>query len=230
MGVPLNDRFELGVEAAALILSELSLEPSFTRSGNGTHSTFANLARNGLRLAIKLRNAPVTVSPHHDQFNNFAMDVKLPNDFQGNNLKNLEEAIAAGGTGWPAVESLLAKFNGDFTFKSRLYGTSSLFLFTVWIELLPSLILGTGENTFLSLKLQENLKVVRKGADGSIMPATSDDIVRGMEVDLALSPLLWISEPEDGNATVGVSYKVSKILITESSTPPVAPEDIEIDL
>lgn len=127
-------------------------------------------------------------------------------------------------------EALLAKFNGDFTFKSRLYGTSSLFLFTVWIELLPSLILGTGENTFLSLKLQENLKVVRKGADGSIMPATSDDIVRGMEVDLALSPLLWISEPEDGNATVGVSYKVSKILITESSTPPVAPEDIEIDL
>ena len=137
MGVSLNDRFSLGVEAAALLLSELTLEPSYTRSGNGTHSTFANLARNGLRLAIKLRNAPVTVSPHHDQFNNFTMDVKLPSDFQGSNLKNLEEAIAAGGAGWPAVESLLKRLNGEFTFKSRLYGTSSLFLFAVWIELLP---------------------------------------------------------------------------------------------
>ncbi len=127
MGVSLNDRFPLGVEAAALLISELTLEPSYTRSGNGTHSTFANLARNGLRLAIKLRNAPVTVSPHHDQFNNFTMDVKLPNDFQGNNLKHLEEVISSGGTGWPAVELLLGRFNGDFTFKSRLYGTSSLF-------------------------------------------------------------------------------------------------------
>ena len=123
MGVPLNDRFELGVVAAALLISELTIEPSYTRSGNGTQSTFANLARNGLRIAIKLRNAPVTVSPHHDQFNNFCMDVKLPNDFQGNNLKHLEEAISNGGVAIPAVSALLAKFDGNFTFKSRLYGT-----------------------------------------------------------------------------------------------------------
>jgi hypothetical protein len=130
MGIMMTDRFQLGVEATALLLSELSLEPSFTRSGNGTHSTFANLTRNGLRLAIKLRNAPVTVAPHHDQFNNFTMDIKIPNDFQLSNLQNLEEVVSNGGTGMPTIEALLARFNGEFTFKSRLYGE---LVFSFWL-------------------------------------------------------------------------------------------------
>lgn len=226
----LNDRLPLGVEAAALSLSELSLDTPFTRSGNNTYSTFANLTRNGGRLAIKLRNAPVTVSPHHDTFNNFTMDVKLPDDFQGSNLKNLEEAISSGGANWPAVASLIGRLNGEFTFKSRLYGMSSFFISCAFLPYLCSL-LGTGENTFLSLKLQENLKVTRKGTDGSINSSSPDAIIRGMEVDLAIMPLIWVSETEDGTTTAGVTYKAVKVQIIDGV--PAAgsgAEDIEIDL
>ena len=51
-----------------------------------------------------------------------------------------------------------------------------------------------------------------------------------MEVDLALSPLLWITETEDGAATVGVSYKVSKILVTDGATAGAETEEMDVEL
>ncbi len=51
-----------------------------------------------------------------------------------------------------------------------------------------------------------------------------------MECDLALSPLLWVSETEDGNTTVGVSYKVAKIQITDGPGGKTDEHEIEIDL
>lgn len=74
------------------------------------------------------------------------------------------------------------------------------------------------------------MKVARKNADGSITPSDANSVVRGMECDLALSPLLWVSETEDGNTTVGVSYKVAKIQITDGPGGKTDEHEIEIDL
>jgi hypothetical protein len=91
--------------------------------------------------------------------------------------------------------------------------------------------LGSGENTFLSLKLLENVKVGKKSLDGTITPSDVASVIRGLEVDLALIPLLWISESEDGIATVGVSYKVGKIQLTEQvGRSGTTEQEIEIDL
>ena len=78
---------ELGIEALSVKLEELSLGTTFTRGA----SSFANLELNGSRALIKLRRVPVTVRPHNDQFNNLKMDVKLPNDQQGNVIVKLDQ-------------------------------------------------------------------------------------------------------------------------------------------
>ena len=74
------------------------------------------------------------------------------------------------------------------------------------------------------------MKVARKSPDGSITPSDANAVVRGMEVDLALAPLIWVSESEDGNTTVGVSYKVSKIQFTDGPGGKTDEQEIEIDL
>jgi hypothetical protein len=91
--------------------------------------------------------------------------------------------------------------------------------------------LGSGANTFLSLKLLENVKVGKKSLDGTITPSDVASVIRGLEADLALIPLLWISESEDGIATVGLSYKVGKIQLTEQvGRSGTTEQEIEIDL
>lgn len=138
MGIRCSDYFSsfpAAVEASNLNINELSIATMRINGSNG----FADVLLQGRKLYMKIRGAAVTVAPHTNEYNTYKMDVKLPEDQQGTNLRLFDAALSATGN-YPNLSTVDAIVNNENSVEIRsfLYGTFFDVIITVFCNNLHS--------------------------------------------------------------------------------------------
>lgn len=214
-----------------MMLAELGMQ-TLRLNGN---SGFASLTLKGRELMLKLRGAAVTVAPRSDAYGNYKMDIRLPEDQQGANIRALSDLLRHI-EGYPAFDALQTMFTeggNEVDVRTLCYGTLFLLMRACSPKVtrrqtharLGSLHLGEG-HSFVGLKLASVTGVYRQGPTGT-ETVEVETVRKGDVVDVLLSGLVWINKDEEtGYITkAGVSLKVQQIKIVSSSA--ARPQSLE---